>query len=88
MPYSRDSIPTNHSEFGGGAGPIDPVLRDDRVLTPEQELMEIYATNPASPGDAYAPPIGGVAPTEEQLAAAVGRVERENDPATADVERP
>lgn len=42
-------VPPEHSEFGGGPGLIDPKLRAARVVTPEEELIEIYATNPADP---------------------------------------
>lgn len=45
MPYSK--APKDHTEFGGGPGLIDPVLRADRNLTPEEELLEIYHSNPA-----------------------------------------
>lgn len=47
MPRTGAQIPKDHTEFGGGAGLIDSVSRADRALDPEQELMEIYATNPA-----------------------------------------
>lgn len=47
MPYKK--VPDDHSEFGGGPGLIDPVLRKDRNVTPEQELLEIYATDPSDP---------------------------------------
>lgn len=43
-------IPADHSEFGGGPGIIDPELRKDRVVTAEEERMEIVATNPADAG--------------------------------------
>ena len=49
MPYSKDSIPRDHTEFGGGPGLIDPVVREDRALEPHQEPWEVYATNPAPP---------------------------------------
>lgn len=48
MPYKK--APTDHSEFGGGPGLIDPVLRSDRLLEGHQELLEIYATDPSDPG--------------------------------------
>lgn len=60
MGYKK--APKGHTEFGGGPGLIDPVLRKDRVVTAEQELMEIYATNPMDPeadpatSDLYAVP--------------------------------
>lgn len=46
MPYTPNSIPQDHTEFGGGPGLIDPLLRQERVVTAEDELREIYATNP------------------------------------------
>lgn len=48
MAYSGQSIPRDHSEFGGGPGMIDPQRRADRVLDPHEEGWEIKATNPAS----------------------------------------
>lgn len=51
MPYRK--APSNHTEFGGGEGLIDPVLREDRLVTAEQALVELYATNP---NDANADP--------------------------------
>lgn len=45
MPYKK--APKDHSEFGGGPGMIDPVVRADRALKDHQQLWEIYATNPA-----------------------------------------
>lgn len=60
MPYKK--APKGHTEFGGGPGLIDPVLRKDRVITAEESLMEIYATNPMDPeadpatADLYAVP--------------------------------
>lgn len=44
MPYKK--APVDHTEFGGGPGLIDPVLRQDRNITGPQALMEIYATDP------------------------------------------
>lgn len=38
--------PKDHSEFGGGPGLIDPESRKDRNLTNEEQLLEIYASNP------------------------------------------
>lgn len=49
MPYTNGTIPPDHSEFGGGPGLIDPVLRKDRVLEGHQALLEIYATDPTDP---------------------------------------
>lgn len=51
MPYTKDTLPSDHTEFGGGSGLIDPVLRADRNLTAHQEVMEIYASNPDLPLD-------------------------------------
>lgn len=50
---ARTTVPPDHSEFGGGPGLIDPEVRKGRVgMTTEQELLEIYATDPgAPPGD-------------------------------------
>lgn len=31
------------TEFGGGPGLIDPVSRNDRLVSAEQELQEIYS---------------------------------------------
>lgn len=39
----RDADSDSESEFGLGTGMIDPVSRINRMLTPEQELMEIYS---------------------------------------------
>jgi len=57
MPRAGNSLPSDHSEFGGGSGLIDPVRRADRVIGQNsgplvdervnEELMEIYATNPS-----------------------------------------
>lgn len=43
MPYKK--APQGHTEFGGGPGLIDPVLRKDRLITGDQALVEIYATD-------------------------------------------
>lgn len=44
MPADKhDSNSSLESEFGLGSGVIDPVSRANRNVTPEQELMEIYA---------------------------------------------
>lgn len=50
MPYKK--APADHSEFGGGPGMIDPMNRKDRTITPEEQLWEIYSTNPADPKSA------------------------------------
>jgi hypothetical protein len=81
MPYTKDSIPPDHTEFGGGPGLIDPVLRADRLLTPEQELIEIYATNPSAGAQA-----GGSTPEEIEANKALG--ELHSKPETAVIERP
>ena len=75
MPYSK--APRSHTEFGGGPGLIDPVARLDRTITPEEELIEIYATNPARPES-------GNVPANEQ----VSPLGPENFPETATIERP
>lgn len=49
MPYAKD-VPADHSEFGGGPGIIDPVLRKDRNLKDYERLREIYAHNPGGGG--------------------------------------
>lgn len=81
MPYSKETIPPNHTEFGGGPGMIDPVMRADRNLRPEEELWEIYATDQS----------GGVAAQgatpEEQDQAAKESLDR-SKPENAIVERP
>lgn len=41
MKHDPDS--SDESEFGLGPGLIDPVLREQRVVTAEQERMEIMA---------------------------------------------
>jgi hypothetical protein len=93
MPYTRESIPNNHGEFSGGPGLIDPVLREDRVLTPEQQLMEMYATNPADPSvAALGAGSAGVfeantLAAEEALKARAAEIELENDPSTTPVPR-
>ncbi len=94
MPYTRESIPDDHSEFGGGPGLIDPVLREDRLLTPEQQRMEIMFTNPADASVAVPQPdADGVVPApgtaEWELAVETRKaeIELENDPATTPVPR-
>jgi hypothetical protein len=60
MPRKR--APIDHTEFGGGPGLIDPVLREDRLVSANDQLKEIYATNPNDPeadpatSDLYAVP--------------------------------
>lgn len=81
MPYSKDSIPKGHTEFGGGPGMIDPMRRADRVLEPHEQLWEVYATNPA-------PPEVATGLTEEEMSLRAAQIELENDPQTAKIERP
>lgn len=47
MSYAK--APSDHGEFSGGPGLIDPERRKDRQVTAEEELVELYATNPADP---------------------------------------
>lgn len=93
MPYSRDSIPDDHTEFGGGPGLIDPELRKDRVLSAEDQRMEIMFTNPAPPDSAalgagsagvYEP---GTATAEEALALRAAQIQAENAPELTPVPR-
>ncbi len=93
MPYTRDSIPNDHGEFSGGPGLIDPVLRADRVLSAEDRLREIYATNPAPPekaalgaGSARVSEPGTVE-AETALALRAAQIELENNPETTPVPR-
>lgn len=81
MAYTRETIPKSHTEFGGGPGMIDPVLREDRILKPEQQLWEIYATEPAPPSAAHGA-------TDEIRVQRAAEIEEQNDPQTATVERP
>lgn len=89
MAYTADSIPSDHGEFSGGPGLIDPELRKDRVLTPEQRLLEMYATNPAPPGAARG--AGTLTPGtleyETSLKERAAAIALENDPATTPVPR-
>jgi hypothetical protein len=75
MPYSK--VPKDHTEFGGGPGLIDPMNRADRTLTPEEELIEIYATDPAPPRSGHIPADPEVMPLGP-----------ENFQETATIERP
>lgn len=43
MSDKRDVVSLDESEFGIGVGMIDEVSRANRVVTAEQELMEIYS---------------------------------------------
>lgn len=43
MPDKRDPDDDQESEWGLGTGLIDPIARRDRVLSAEQERMEIMA---------------------------------------------
>lgn len=78
MPYSKGSIPPDHSEFGGGRGLIDPVRRADRVLEPYEQLMEVYATDPYPTVD---PETGEITPEGEREmtpeTATIGEVPKE-----------
>jgi len=57
MPAKRDL--TGHTEFGGGPGLIDPASRAAREVTPEQMMMELYASDPDDPKvDLSKTPIG------------------------------
>lgn len=47
MAYKK--APSDHTEFAGGPGLIDAEARKDRTLSPEEELLEIYASNPNDP---------------------------------------
>lgn len=81
MPYSRESVPPGHTQFGGGPGMVDPMVREDRVLEPHQEVWEIYATNPAAPAAARGD-------TPEERTARAEEIAIENDPTKARIERP
>lgn len=39
----------DETEFGGVSGLIEEQRREERLLEPHEELLEIYATNPADP---------------------------------------
>lgn len=60
---------------------IDPVLRADRLLLPEQQLWEIYATDPSGG-------VGAHGVTEEEIAARKAEGELRSHPENAIVERP
>lgn len=47
MPYKK--APKGHTEFGGGDGLIDPMVRKDGAEGAEGQLMELYAINPLDP---------------------------------------
>jgi hypothetical protein len=81
MAYSRETIPSNHTEFGGGPGLIDPEKRKDRELLGYERLWEIYATDPTPPEFAHGT-------TDEEIAAAKARIERDNDPAEVSLDFP
>ena len=89
MAYTKDSIPKGHGEFSGGPGLIDPELRKDRVLTAEDQRMEIMFTNPAPPEAARG--AGGMDPNsveyETSMALRAAEIQLENDPATTPVPR-
>lgn len=89
MAYNRDSIPLSHTEFGGGPGLIDPEQRKDRVFTElHMQLWETYATNPAPPGVAVAPPGLTQAQAELAMEQRAAEIALENEPETAPLERP
>lgn len=44
-------IPKGHTEFGGGPGMIDPERRKDRVVSAEEEMRELYATDNMDSGE-------------------------------------
>lgn len=81
MTYTKDSIPRGHTEFGGGPGLIDPEMRKDRRLRPEQRMWELYATNPAGPETAHGS-------TPEAIDARQAEIETENDPAEVSLDFP
>jgi len=74
LPPTR-MIPLDHSEFGGGRGLIDPERRRQRRLEPHEEMLEIYATDPALPNSGGAVAAGGQS------------IGPENSPETATIER-
>lgn len=43
MGDKRDADSLEESEFGLGSGVIDPVMREERTLSVEQQLTEIYS---------------------------------------------
>jgi hypothetical protein len=89
MAYTKDSIPRNHTEFGGGPGLIDPEQRKDRVFTePHMQLWEVYATNPAPASAAVAPPGLTQAQAELAMEQRAAEIALENEPETAPLERP
>jgi hypothetical protein len=57
MPYNK--APKDHTEFAGGDGLVDPVVRSDRVLSADDQRMEIMFTNPTDPdADPATVPLG------------------------------
>lgn len=60
---------------------IDPEARRDRTLTPEQQMWELYATNPAPPGTAHGD-------SDIAIEARKAEIEEENDPATVPLDFP
>ena len=70
MAYTKDTVPSDHSEFGGGPGLIDAEVRKDRDITATEGLMEIYATDTTSQGR----PVGSTEPVFlEPATAPLGR---------------
>lgn len=57
----RDAESWEQTEFGLGAGLIDPIRRRDRVLTAEEERMEIMS-RPKTFGGSHLGLPGGVRP--------------------------
>lgn len=91
MAYTADSIPSDHGEFSGGPGLIDPETRKDRVALTNDELrMEIMFTSPDPPDAAavggYGVPAGmNDVDTEKAFRARNAEITRLNDPETTDV---
>lgn len=93
MAYTKDSVPSSHSEFGGGPGLIDPETRKDRVAMNNDELrLEIMFSNPDPPETAALGGLGVPANLEgpaldAALEARATQIELENDPKTVPVPR-
>jgi len=81
MSYTK--APKNHGEFSGGPGLVDPEQRKDRNIGPAtgplvdervgEELLEIYATNPAIADEDLAT-VQIERPTKKQIADLTGDV--------------
>lgn len=88
MAYTADSIPSDHGEFSGGPGMIDPEVRKDREgLEPYQRLWEIYATNPAPADVARGAGSPGTVEFETALEERAAAIEIEQDPELVHVPR-